>query len=228
MTTRPRVRAVTPLFVVSDLPRSVDFYCQQLGFGKPSVYGDPPCFAMLYRDGFELMLRRAEDPGYVKPHGSHGVWDLYISVADVAAERAALAAAGVKIDKGPTDTFYSMREIEVLDPDGHRICFAQDITGELQGVTETWEGTLDLGEKQLRLVLKLAPSQGGLAGRLDSLDQGAMNLPIDLVKRDGSALRFEMSALDASFEGTIDGANRLLTGQWSQRGRKWPLVLRRT
>ena len=48
-----------------------------------------------------------------------------------AAERAkwkeVVKAAGVKIDQGPRDTFYNMREIEVVDPDGYRWCFGQDL-----------------------------------------------------------------------------------------------------
>jgi uncharacterized glyoxalase superfamily protein PhnB len=53
---------------------------------------------------------------------------VYVRVADVAAEIKALVAAGVKIERGPSDTFYSMREIEVLDPDGHRWCLGQDLS----------------------------------------------------------------------------------------------------
>jgi predicted enzyme related to lactoylglutathione lyase len=83
---------------------------------------------MLHRDGFELMLSLAEKPGQVKPHGPHGVWDVYLRVADVATEAEALRAAGGALDKGPTDMFYEMREIECLDPDGHRICLAQDLS----------------------------------------------------------------------------------------------------
>jgi catechol 2,3-dioxygenase-like lactoylglutathione lyase family enzyme len=53
---RPRVSAVTPLLVVFDLARSVEFYCQKLGFVEPAVHGDPPFFALFNRDGFDLML----------------------------------------------------------------------------------------------------------------------------------------------------------------------------
>ena len=63
-----------------------------------------------------------------RPNGPSGVWDVYVHVDDVAAELWALAAAGIAVDKGPTDTFYQMREIEVVDPDGHRVCFAHDIS----------------------------------------------------------------------------------------------------
>ena len=50
MSSRPRVLSTTPLLVVADLQRSLGFYCQKLGFGEPSVWGEPPCFAMLHRD----------------------------------------------------------------------------------------------------------------------------------------------------------------------------------
>jgi len=126
MPTRARVLSTTTLLIVADLPRSLAFY-DKLGFTKPSVHGEPPCFAMSFRDGYELMLSCGEGQT-PRPNGPSGVWDMYVRVDDVAAELWALAAAGVAIDKGPTDLFYQMREIEVLDPDGHRICFAQDIS----------------------------------------------------------------------------------------------------
>src|SRR5262245_36410931 len=126
MAPRTRVLTSTPVLVVSDLKRSIDFYVKQLGFEEPSVWGDPPCFAMLNRNGFELMLSLVESEGGVRPNGPTGVWDVYLRVDDVAAEQAALEAAGAKIEKGPVDTFYDMREIEVVDPDGHRWCFGQD------------------------------------------------------------------------------------------------------
>jgi catechol 2,3-dioxygenase-like lactoylglutathione lyase family enzyme len=220
---RPPISALTPLLVVSDLERSIDFYCRSLGFVDPNVHGDPPCFGMINRDGFDLMLSVAKDPATIHPHGPSGTWDIAIRVTDLAAEMAALAATGVRLDKGPTDTFYEMREIEILDPDGHRVCLGQDITTD----AEAWEGTLDLGSSQLRLVLKTDRWCGELRGRLDSLDQGTLDMPIDRIVREGSALRFEMRAIGASFKGVVreDGAE--MSGLWSQRGRAWPLVLRR-
>jgi catechol 2,3-dioxygenase-like lactoylglutathione lyase family enzyme len=221
------VRAVTPDLIVSDLQRSIDFYCGKLGFIEPNVWGEPPCFAMMNRDGFDLMLSLAEDPSHVRPNGPTGVWDIFLSITDVAAEMAALEAAGVPIAKGPTDTFYGMREIEVLDPDGHRLCLAQDLDNEPQRIAEIWEGVLDLGTAKLRLVLKLAPSNEGLTARLDSLDQNARDLVIDRIVHDGSALRFEMSAIGASYLGGFSDDETTLTGEWSQGGKTWPLVFRR-
>jgi catechol 2,3-dioxygenase-like lactoylglutathione lyase family enzyme len=215
------------LLVVSDLQRSIDFYVRKLGFVDPNAHGDPPCFAMMNRDGFDLMLSLAEDRSHVRPHGAHGTWDFYMSISDLSAEMQALECAGVPLAKGPKETVYAMREIEVLDPDGYRICFGQDVGNEPLRVAEVYEGMLDLGAARLRLVLKLAPSDDGLVGRLDSPDQGAMNLPIESVTREGSALKLEMSSIGASFQGTLANGDTELNGRWSQRGREWPLVFRR-
>ena len=123
MTDRPKAISITPLFIVSDLQRAIDFY-RKLAFGEPGVWGDPPCFAMMHRDNLELMLSLGEP----RPNGN-GVWDMYIRVADVEAELAALKDAGVSIDRGPaTMEEYKMREIEVVDPDGFRVCLAQDVS----------------------------------------------------------------------------------------------------
>jgi len=125
MSARPKARTLSPLFVVSDLQRSIDFYTK-LGFGEPGVWGEPPCFAMMNRDGLEVMLSLAEAEAAPRPNG-HANWDLYIALDDLDAEIAGLNDAGVAIDRGPRSTEYQMKEIEVVDPDGFRICLAQNI-----------------------------------------------------------------------------------------------------
>jgi catechol 2,3-dioxygenase-like lactoylglutathione lyase family enzyme len=125
---RPRVQRVTPLLVVADLQKSLDFYTQKLAFEDPAVHGDPPCFAMINRYGFDLMLSLKGPESTGRPNGPDGTWDVYMQVTDIKAEVEALQAAGVSVVKGPTDAFYGMREVEILDPDGHRICLAEDVS----------------------------------------------------------------------------------------------------
>src|SRR5439155_20433097 len=119
--------STSPVFVVADLQRSVDFYCRVLGFGEPGIWGEPPCFAMVNRNLFDLMLSLATSPEQVRPNGPNGVWDMYLKVDDITAEQRAIQAAGVKLERGPEKTFYSIIEIEILDPDRYRICLGQEV-----------------------------------------------------------------------------------------------------
>ena len=126
--TRRKVHSITPLLVVADVARSAAWYCDVLGFEDPDFNGDPPVFCMLNRDGHELMLKASAAPGDITPNGRSGAWDMYVRVADVASEKEGIERAGGRLVAGPRDAFYGMREIEVEDPDGHRICLAQDVT----------------------------------------------------------------------------------------------------
>ena len=54
-------------------------------------------------------------------------WDAYVYVRDADALHEELRDRGAEIVKPPTDQAYDCREFEVRDPDGHVICFAQDI-----------------------------------------------------------------------------------------------------
>jgi catechol 2,3-dioxygenase-like lactoylglutathione lyase family enzyme len=120
---RQRVTGTSPCLMVSNLEQSIAFYCEKLGFAEPAVWGEPPCFAIVNRNEFDVMLNLAHAPDRIRPNGPDGAWDLYIRVEDVRAEAEALRAAGVPLDADLCDTEYHMTEIEVVDPDGYRICF---------------------------------------------------------------------------------------------------------
>jgi hypothetical protein len=93
---------------------------------------------------------------------------------------------------------------------------------DLQGA---WEGTLKVGNAGLRLNLRIAePTAGTFHAQMDSVDQGAMNLPVTSVTYQKPAIRFEMSAINGMFEGNYQDDQ--LTGTWTQRGKKFPLTFR--
>ena len=97
-------------------------------------------------------------------------------------------------------------------------------TPAIEGV---WSGTLEAGSARLRLVLHVtARPQGGFTAKLDSVDQGALGLPVDEVALRDRTLSLRMKALGASYTGTFSPSGDAIAGQWIQ-GRSLPLVFRR-
>lgn len=124
---RSQIRSTKTCFLVSDLDKSLAFYIDVLGFREPAKFGEPECFAMANRDEFDVMFSLAQRAEQIHPNGPNGVWDLYIVVENLDSEMLALEAAKCPLQAEPRETFYSMRELEVVDPDGYLICLAQEI-----------------------------------------------------------------------------------------------------
>lgn len=120
-----RFRTSTPVLASSDYKRSRAFYVDALGFSVVEEAGEPTAFGIFRRGGCELFVDGFR--GRVRnDDGDHG-WNAYVRVDDVRALAAELVAAGVELARPPQDTNYGMREMEVLDPDGNRIGFGQEL-----------------------------------------------------------------------------------------------------
>ena len=94
-------------------------------------------------------------------------------------------------------------------------------------VAGDWEGTLDANGTKLRLVVHLKGDAKHLTGGLDSLDQGAMDIPIETGKVEGSTLHFDVGTVAGSYEGTVNDGATEIVGNWSQGGAQLPLTLKR-
>jgi catechol 2,3-dioxygenase-like lactoylglutathione lyase family enzyme len=122
-----KVGAAVPVFRVANVARSMAWYADVLGF-SPDPVGPPadPVFAILRRDGVELMLQRVST-GVGEPRSATtagGGWDVYIRVDDV--QRFYDAIRARVPDVGPIATrVHGCREFEVGDPDGHRVVLGQ-------------------------------------------------------------------------------------------------------
>jgi uncharacterized glyoxalase superfamily protein PhnB len=123
-----QVRGLAPLLEIFDMPTSVAWYCDKLGFEL--VARSQPGFgwAMLELDGTQLMLNTAYDdderPPQPDPTRTKGHADttIYFGCPDVDAAYAHLIANGVNVKK-PSITGYGFKAITVTDPDGFKLCF---------------------------------------------------------------------------------------------------------
>jgi len=126
----PRVRSATPVLAVEDVVRTAEYYRDRLGFRFDRYWGEPPCFVILWRDTAEIFFKQACPGEKARPnHPVADVWDAYFTVTDVEAFHHEFNERGAKIVSPPERTVYDMMEMVVEDPDGYRMCFAQDVSG---------------------------------------------------------------------------------------------------
>ncbi|HVP14317.1 MAG TPA: hypothetical protein VMS88_02160, partial [Terriglobales bacterium] len=90
-----------------------------------------------------------------------------------------------------------------------------------------WHGALEAGGKRLRIDFHItARAEGGLAGTMDSPDQGASGLLLDSVRADGDTLRLVLGMVGGSYRGVL-AADGSIRGTWAQGGFTMPLDLGR-
>ena len=109
-----------PVLRVADYPRAKAFWTQTLGFRVAEEGGDPARFGIFKRDAATVFVD-AWHGADAEPSPS---WRAYFHLGDVDAFAADLNWPDVE---GPEDKVYGMREVVVLDPDGNRLCFGQDL-----------------------------------------------------------------------------------------------------
>ena len=104
--------------------------------------------------------------------------------------------------------------------------FGASATNDVVG---NWKGTLDVGSVKLRLVFKISKdAAGALTAKMDSLDQGARDMPVDTVTFKDGKLRMELNSISGVYEGMFDKAGNKATGQWTQGVQSFPLTLERS
>lgn len=119
--------AAVPVFRVASVARSMAWYSDVLGFTGDSV-GPPadPLFAILNRDGVELMLQKIRH-GVAMARaagGAEGGWDVYLRIDDAEAFREMVKSKVPAV--GPIeDREYGCREFVLIDPDGHTIVLGE-------------------------------------------------------------------------------------------------------
>ncbi|MEM6941590.1 MAG: glyoxalase superfamily protein [Pseudomonadota bacterium] len=112
----------TPVIRVSDYQRAKAFYMDVLGFDRVEEAGEPVTGFGIFRAGSaQIFLHSWDGAG-----PSWDNWRAYFYVEDQPAFVDRLTAQGTAF-KGPTDTNYGMREVEVTDPDGNVLCFGTDM-----------------------------------------------------------------------------------------------------
>jgi len=120
-----------PLLTVFDMPASVAFYRDILGFEVVETSkdrdGDDFGWGLLRRDGIEIMLNTAYDKSRRPPaqdpsrFAVHKDAALFFGCRDLDGAYAYFRSRAIDAEP-PFTQSYGMRQLYVLDPDGYNIC----------------------------------------------------------------------------------------------------------
>src|SRR4030095_6276508 len=130
-------RGLTPLIQVFDMPASIRFYRDVLGFAVVTASGPVPhCgWVLLRRQHDELMLNTQfeDDARPAAPDGrrqmAHRDTCFYFDCDDLDAAYEHLQANGVAA-RPPSIAPYGMRQLYFTDPDGFNLCFQHPVSEE--------------------------------------------------------------------------------------------------
>jgi predicted enzyme related to lactoylglutathione lyase len=119
--------SIAPYFLVDDVVTTAAFYRDKLGFHYERFWGDPPAFCMVKRAEIIIMLSQVAgarmNPNRRLAAPGEEPWDAYIWVGDADSLFREFTANGVRIARGICDQPYLMRDFDIEDCNGYRLCF---------------------------------------------------------------------------------------------------------
>jgi catechol 2,3-dioxygenase-like lactoylglutathione lyase family enzyme len=113
-----------PVLPVKDVQQAIDFYTEGLGFvlaGMWKAQDETATFGIVRQDSITVGLNKSDRVGSAEK------WAAYFYVSDVEAFTDYVQSKGVRVLRGPETSLYNCREVELDDPDGNRLCFAEDL-----------------------------------------------------------------------------------------------------
>jgi predicted enzyme related to lactoylglutathione lyase len=122
--TTSKIVGVFPKFLVRDVDTSLRHYRDVCGFRITNSFGEPPVFGIVERDGHGLHVKRGEPR---TRRSSEEAWDAYFEVQGIDALHAEFVAKGARVIRSPEVMPYGLKEFDIVDPDGHVLCFAEEV-----------------------------------------------------------------------------------------------------
>ena len=129
MTKQQTLGAISPFFIVSDVPRAINFYQERLGFAlRFSEPAKHPSFAIVGRDSVQIFLKSVSPAITAQPNPTRhewALWDAFVYVDDPDSLAAEFASRGLIFYKEIIDRDDGLRGFEVSDSDGYVLFFGR-------------------------------------------------------------------------------------------------------
>lgn len=121
------IRQIAPQFFTTDIPATLAFYKEKLGFECLGTWLEPPVYAIAARDRHAIHFRRADPPTPNPDKYADELLDAYLFVEDADALHAEFAARNVEFTRELGNTPWNSREFVVKDCDGRLLAFGANL-----------------------------------------------------------------------------------------------------
>jgi uncharacterized glyoxalase superfamily protein PhnB len=121
------VRQIVPVFFTLNIPATLVYYKEKLGFECLGTWQDPPEYAIVARDHQAIHFRCAAPPTPNPDKYADELLDAYLFIEDADALHAEYAARGVEFTRGLGNTPWQSREFVVKDCDGRLLAFGANL-----------------------------------------------------------------------------------------------------
>ncbi|HMP01285.1 MAG TPA: alpha/beta fold hydrolase [Gemmatales bacterium] len=98
---------------------------------------------------------------------------------------------------------------------------------DVQSPAGLWEGTLQVGAVKLRLAFEIKADGDGFKATMDSIDQGAKNIPLSEASWKDDTLTLALKEANLTYAGKLSADGSELSGRFKQGGFETTLVLKR-
>lgn len=121
------LRQIAPVFFTNDIPATLAYYVDKLGFECLGTWQDPPVYAIVARDQHAIHFRCADPPTPNPDKYREELLDAYLFVEDADAIHAEYLAKGVECTRQLANMPWECREFVVKDCDGRLLAFGADV-----------------------------------------------------------------------------------------------------
>jgi uncharacterized glyoxalase superfamily protein PhnB len=121
------IRQIAPVFFTMNIPATLAYYREKLGFECLGTWQDPPVYAIVARDQRAIHFRCAEPSSPNPDKYTDELLDGYLSVEDADALYAEYAARGVEFSRRLGNMQWGSREFVIRDCDGRLLAFGASV-----------------------------------------------------------------------------------------------------
>lgn len=118
------LKSVVPILLVRDVTATAGYFRDRLGFEIDFLYGQPPFYGAVSRDGVCLHLRHVDDPPFAKAAAKEvSLICATVETDEVQALHDDLARRDAEIVQPVTRQAWGGTDFQVRDPDGNVVSF---------------------------------------------------------------------------------------------------------